>query len=70
MKTAGIILFILGIIGTVIFGIKAINDSDTFTLFGVDVAVSEANWTPLIFSLAVMIVGILLTVTAKRTARS
>ncbi len=68
MKIAGIILFILGMIGMVIFGIQAINDSETFSIFGIDVAVSEANWTPLIFSLAVTVVGIFLTLTGKKSA--
>lgn len=68
MKVAGIILFILGMIGMVIFGIQAINDSETFSLFGIDVAVSKANWTPLIFSGAVMIVGIFLTVTGRKSS--
>ncbi|MGV8134507.1 MAG: transglycosylase [Mangrovibacterium sp.] len=69
MKIAGIILFVLGIAGVVIFGIQAINDSESFKLFGLDIAVSKANWTPLIFSAAVTIVGIFLTITAKKSAR-
>jgi len=66
MKRAGIILFILGITGVVIFGIQAINDSESFKLFGLDIAVSKANWTPLIFSLAVTVVGVFLSIAAKK----
>ncbi len=57
MKTIGIILVILGIIGIVVFGIQAINDSESFSLFGLDIAVSKANWTPLIVSAIVTVVG-------------
>ncbi|MEL7587595.1 MAG: transglycosylase [Prolixibacteraceae bacterium] len=70
MKIAGIILFTLGIIGAIVFGIQAANDSETFSIFGLDVAVSEANWTPLIFSVVVMLVGIFLTFAGKRSVRS
>lgn len=68
MKTAGIILFILGIIGLLVFGIQALNDSESFKLFGLDIAVSKANWTPVIISLAVTIAGVFLTMTAKKSA--
>lgn len=66
MKTAGIILLVLGIIGTIVFGIQAINQSESFSLFGVDVAVSSANWTPVIISAAVLVIGIILTSAGKR----
>lgn len=57
MKVIGIVLVILGIIGIVVFGIQAINDSESFNLFGLDFAVSKANWTPLIVSAIVTVVG-------------
>lgn len=58
MKIIGIILLVLGIIGCIVFGIQAVNDSETFSLFGADIAVSKANWTPLILSAVVLIAGI------------
>ncbi|MCA1757268.1 MAG: hypothetical protein LC649_07415 [Bacteroidales bacterium] len=58
MKTAGIIILILGIIGTVFFGIQAVNNSDTFNFLGIDIAVSSANWTPVIISVVLIIVGL------------
>ena len=60
MKTAGIILLVIGIIGTIIFGIQAINQSESFSLFGMDIAVSSANWTPVIISAVVLVIGIIL----------
>ncbi len=61
MKVLGIVLVILGIIGVVVFGIQAINDSESFSLLGLDIAVSKANWTPLIVSAIVTMVGAFMT---------
>jgi hypothetical protein len=58
MKIAGTILLIAGIIGTIVFGIKAINDSESFSFLGMDIAVSTANWTPIIISVIVLIAGL------------
>lgn len=40
MRVAGIILIVLGVIGLLVFGIQAANDSESFSVFGLDVAVS------------------------------
>ncbi|WP_375579178.1 hypothetical protein ABWH96_19585 [Marivirga tractuosa] len=57
MKIAGTVILILGIIGTVIFGIQAIQDSESFSFLGLDIGVSSADWTPLIVSVIVLLVG-------------
>jgi hypothetical protein len=59
-RTVGIILVVIGLIGTIITGIQAMQDSETFSIFGLDVGVSSANWTPLIISVVVLIIGIVL----------
>jgi len=66
MKSIGIILLIIGLVGVVVFGIQAINDSESFKFFGLDIAVSDANWTPLIVSFIITVIGVFLTLTAKR----
>lgn len=66
MKVAGIVLFILGLAGVILFGIQAMNNSETFNFLGIDVAVSSANWTPVIVSGAVMIVGFVMAVAKKK----
>lgn len=66
MKTIGIILLIAGLIGTVVFGIQAIQDSESFSFLGLDVSVSKANWTPLIVSAAVLIIGAVMTFRGKK----
>lgn len=60
MKTVGIILTILGLVGAIYFGIQAMQESESFSLFGMDIAVSSANWTPVIVSAAVFIIGLVL----------
>jgi hypothetical protein len=57
MKNAGIILLVLGVIGLIIFGIDAWQQSESFNVAGIDVAVSRANWTPVIVSGVVAFVG-------------
>ncbi len=69
MKAIGTILLLIGLAGTVFFGIEAINNSETFSFLGVDVALSSANWTPVIISGAVAVLGIvLLSVKKKKLA--
>ncbi len=66
MKTAGTILLVLGIAGLLIFGIQALNDSESFSLFGLDFAVSKADWKPVIASAAITLLGIILFAFNKR----
>ena len=67
MKTAGIVLLILGIVGILIFGIQAIQDTETFSFLGIDIGVSTANWTPVIVSAVVFVIGIVLMSYGKRS---
>lgn len=66
MRTIGIILAILGAIGAIIFGIQAAQDSESFSLLGVDVAVSSANWTPVIISVVLLVVGLVMAGAGKK----
>jgi hypothetical protein len=65
MKTAGIVILVIGIIGLIVFGIQALQDSDSFSLLGIDIAVSKANWTPVIISAIVTVVGIVMVSSKK-----
>ncbi|SHN30589.1 hypothetical protein SAMN04488057_11856 [Cyclobacterium lianum] len=66
MKTAGIILLILGVIGTIVFGLQAMQDSESFSLLGLDIAVSSANWTPVIISVILLVIGLVLSSRGKK----
>lgn len=59
-RTIGIILVIIGAIGTLITGMQAMQDSETFSIFGLDIGVSSANWTPLIISVVILIIGVVM----------
>lgn len=65
MKVVGIILIILGLLGSIFFGIQAAGDSESFSFLGMDIAVSSANWTPLIISVAVFIIGLVMSRSKK-----
>jgi len=68
MRILGIVLLILGIVGTLVFGIQAIQDSEAFSFLGIDIGVSSANWTPVIVSAVILVVGIVLMNLNKRAA--
>jgi len=66
MKTTGIVLLIVGIVGTLIFGIQAMQDTETFSFLGIDIGVSSANWTPVIISAVVLIIGLVMIFVDKK----
>lgn len=66
MKTIGIILSILGGIGLIVFGLQAMQDSESFSFLGMDIAVSTANWTPVIVSAIVLIVGLVMSSSGRK----
>ena len=66
MKKIGLVLLIIGIIGLIFFGIEASQDSESFSVVGVDVAVSKADWIPVIVSGVVTVVGAVLMIFSKK----
>lgn len=64
-RTVGLVLTIVGLVATIITGIQAMNESESFSFLGMDVAVSSADWTPLIISVIVLIVGLVLTASSR-----
>ena len=66
MKTVGVVLLIIGIIATVVTGIQALSNSEYLNFLGMEIAVSSANWTPVVISGAILIVGIVFTVAGKK----
>jgi hypothetical protein len=59
-KTIGGVLSIGGLIGVIFYTYQYMQDSESFSAFGADVAVSTGNWVPILISALVMVVGILL----------
>ncbi|MFW6268141.1 MAG: transglycosylase [Marinilabiliaceae bacterium] len=66
MKKIGYALLIIGLVGLAYFGYEALQASESFNFLGVDVAVSEANWTPVILSGIVAVLGIILSLVGKK----
>jgi len=60
-KTIGGLLSIGGLIGVIYYTYQYIQDSESFSALGADVAVSTGDWVPIVISALVMVVGILLT---------
>lgn len=60
-ETIGRILMIGGVLGVVYYGYQYFQDSESFEAFGADVAVSTGDYTPIIISAVVMLVGIVIT---------
>lgn len=69
MKIVGYILLVLGIVGTLVFGIYALNDSEAFNFLGIKVAVSSANWAPVIVSAVILVIGIIMASSRVRRAK-
>lgn len=68
MRIAGIVLLIIGIVGTIVFGIRALNQSESYEVLGADVAVSTGNWTPVIVSAVVLVIGLILMSLGRKRA--
>ncbi|HHU58070.1 MAG TPA: transglycosylase [Bacteroidales bacterium] len=60
MKILGIVLLVVGLLGLAYFGYQAWQDSESFNVLGVDVAVSKADWMPVIVSALVAVLGYVL----------
>jgi hypothetical protein len=68
MRVAGIVLLVLGIVGTITFGVQAIQQSESVSFLGIEIVASTANWTPVIISVAVLVIGIVMMNSARRQA--
>jgi uncharacterized membrane protein len=66
MKKVGLVLLVIGILGAIYFGIDAFQQSETFDVVGVNIAVSKADWTPVIVSGVITIIGAVLMMFTNR----
>jgi predicted cation transporter len=65
-KGIGIFLTLAGLVATVITGMNALDQSESFSAFGTDVVISQADYTPVIISAVVLIVGVFLWAGSKK----
>lgn len=68
-RTLGIILFVIGLVGVFIFGFQAYQDTESVKLLGTQITLSQANWTPVIISGAIGIIGLVLLMTGNAGGR-
>ncbi|MEX0769579.1 MAG: hypothetical protein WD035_02540 [Balneolaceae bacterium] len=59
-KMIGSILTIGGIIGVIYYGYLYIEESESFNVFGADVAVSTGDYVPILISVVILILGIII----------
>ncbi|MCC5942132.1 MAG: hypothetical protein JJU37_11385 [Balneolaceae bacterium] len=59
-QTIGGILSIAGLIGIIFFGYQYMADTESFSLFGADIAVSTGDVVPIVISLIVLVIGLFL----------
>jgi hypothetical protein len=59
-QTVGSILSIGGLIGVIFFGYQYLDDSESFSILGADVAVSTGDIVPVLISLVVLIAGVVI----------
>jgi len=57
-QTIGGILSVAGVIGIIFFGYQYLDDSESFSVLGADVAVSTGDIVPVLISLVVLVVGV------------
>jgi hypothetical protein len=66
MKVVGIVTSIIGLIALIYTGINYINNSETFSMLGMDVAVSKGDPVPMVISSIVLIAGVLIMKSSKK----
>mgnify|MGYP000194434719 CR=1 FL=1 len=60
MKIAGYVLSIGGVIALIYSGINYLNESESFSMMGVDFAVSKGDPMPIVISVIVLVAGIMI----------
>lgn len=60
MRTVGYILSIGGAVALIYSVINYINESESFSALGLDIAISRGNPTPMIISAIILVAGILI----------
>lgn len=68
-RIIGIVLFVAGLVASVIFGLDAYQNTESVKVFGNKFTLSQADWTPFIISLAVTVIGIILIVSYQPKSR-
>jgi len=66
MPKYGNIIAIIGLIGVIYFSILYLQDTNTFTVLGMDIATSTGDYVPVFISAGIMVAGIFLHKPSKK----
>lgn len=58
MKHIGTIIALFGLIGMIYYGYEYFQDSETFSVLGIDIAASTGDYTPILISAIVFLGGL------------
>ena len=64
------VLFVVGLVASFITGLDAYQNTESVKFLGTKLTLSQADWTPLIISGAVAIVGLLILASSPAKGRS
>lgn len=59
-RLVGIVLFVVGLVASFITGLDAYQNTESVKFLGTKLTLSQADWTPVIISGAVAIIGLII----------
>lgn len=59
-RIIGSLLSIGGLIGVIYYGFQYLKDSESFGIFGADIAVSTGDYIPILISAVILIAGLVI----------
>ncbi len=68
-RLIGIVFFVAGLVGSLIFGLDAYQKTESVKLFGNTITLSQADWTPFIICMVITIAGVILIVSYQPKSR-
>lgn len=68
-RLIGTVLLVLGLVASFITGLDAYQNTESVKILGKQLTLSQADWTPLIASAAVAVVGLVLLASGSAKAR-
>jgi hypothetical protein len=66
MKILGTVITIIGVVGLIITSINYANQTDKFSLLGLNITVSQGNIIPIIVAGVVLFLGLILLIVPKK----
>lgn len=61
----GIVLLVGGLVASLIYGLDAYQNTESVKILGSKLTLSQADWTPLLISLVITVLGIILIASSR-----